>query len=100
MLTGTLTRMTSSSVDEYGDLIPGAPLTFNVEGFVDAYEDDYRIRAGIPEGDSRVTLILGNSETEPAKDDEISIAGWPTMKVRKVKIDPARATAECQSFEV
>lgn len=100
MLVGTLTRATASSQDEYGDPIPGTPESFVVEGFIDAYSDVYRAQAGIPETDSKVTLILGNSETEPVKDDLISFPNWPSFKVRKVKIDPAKATAECQSFKV
>lgn len=99
LLIGTLTRETSSTVNSYGDPVPGAPATYTVEGFIDEYSDIYRAQAGIPEGDSKVILILGNCETEPKKDDQITFTNWPSMKVRKVKIDPARATAECQSFE-
>ena len=99
LLVGTLSRATSTTNDVYGDPIEGTPVTFRVEGFCDAYNDVYRNQAGIPETDSKVTLILGNCQTEPIKDDLISFPNWPQFKVRKVKIDPVRATAECQSFE-
>ena len=65
LLIGSIKRTVSSSVDEYGDPIPGTPEVFRVEGFVDNYSDIYRAQAGIPETDSKVVIILGNSGTEP-----------------------------------
>jgi len=100
LLTGSLTRAVSSGLDEYGDTITGAPQTFRVEGFVDEWTSLYKVQAGIPEDDSKVVLILGNCETTPIKDDKITFSGFPTFQVRKVKIDPAKASAECQSYKV
>lgn len=100
LLTGTLSRISGETLNEYGDIVSETTTTYSVEGFIDNYSDVYIAQAGIPETDSKVILILGNCETEPLKDDTVSFANWPTMKIRKVKIDPARATAECQSFNV
>jgi hypothetical protein len=99
LLTGTLTRIINGGVDEYGD--PSTTTqTFRVEGFVDAYSDAYRAQAGIPETDSKITLIAGNSAVEPIKLDRIQFTNWPLFEVRVVKTDPAKATFECQSYEV
>lgn len=99
LLTGTLVRSTGVAVDEYGDPI-NTTATYTVSGFVDNFDERYRAQAGIPETDSRITLILGNSETEPQKDDVIDFANWPTFQVREVKIDPARASAVLQVFNL
>lgn len=98
LLIGTISRQISSSVNEYGDPIETS-VTYRTEGFVSNYSDVYRAQAGIPETDSKIVIILGNSEIEPVKDDVISFPNWPSFRVRKVKIDPAKASAVCQSFE-
>ena len=101
LLTGTLLRGQSITVDEYGDEVELQQLTFAVEGFVDNYSDAYRATAGIPETDVRITLILGNCETEPRKDDVVFFPTFGEYKLRgPIKIDPARASAECQAFLV
>lgn len=100
LLKGTLNRETGSTVDEFGDVVEGTPQTFVVEGFADKYSEYYKKQAGIPETDFKITLILGNCETEPLKDDTIALPGWGSAKVRTVMIDPARASAECQVFGV
>ena len=99
LLIGTLTRSTGTTVDSYGDPVTSNTV-YTVEGFNDEYSEIYRAQAGVPETDSKVTLILGNCEVDPIKDDLIKFPNWPSFKVRKVKIDPARAHAECQSFQV
>lgn len=96
---GTLTRMVSTGVDENNDPVQ-TPVEFRVQGFVDDYSAFYRASAGIPDGDSKVTLIAGNSATEPLKMDNIQFPNWPLFQVREVRTDPAKATFECQSFEV
>ena len=101
LLSGTLTRPASATVDEYGDPVETTPASLAVEGIVDNYSDAYRVAAGIPETDVKIVLILGNSETEPRKDDTVTFATFGTYKIRgPIKIDPARASAECQSFKV
>lgn len=100
LLVGSLTRVGSTTVDEYGDPVPGATQTFVVNGLVDEYNDVYRAQAGIPETDSKIILIAGLSEVEPQKDDKITFPNFSTFQVRKVKTDPARAHFECQSYMV
>jgi hypothetical protein len=99
LLTGTLTRETATGVDQYGDPVT-TPQAYRVQGFHDAYDEAYRIRAGIPETDSKIVLVLGNGQIDPQKDDEITLTGYGPFKVRRVKVDPAKATAECQVFEI
>jgi hypothetical protein len=72
LLVGSLTRVSGTTVDEYGDVIPGATQTFVVNGLVDSYNDVYRTQASIPETDSKIILIAGLSEVEPQKDDKIA----------------------------
>ena len=100
LLTGMLTRQTATTVDAFGDPVSGTPQTFRVEGFADNYTAAYRATAGIPDTDFKITLILGNCETDPLKDDTIALPGWGSAKVRKVMIDPAKASAELQVFAV
>lgn len=100
LLTGSLVRATGSTVNEYGDVVPGSPQTFRVEGFPDEYNDMYRQQAGIPETDVKLILIAGNSQTEPQKDDKVTFANFGTFQIRKVKTDPAKAHFECQAFKV
>jgi hypothetical protein len=99
LLTGTLTRETATGLDSYGDPTTTSA-TYRVQGFHDAYDESYRVRAGIPETDSKIVLVLGNGQIDPIKDDEITLSGYKTFKVRRVKVDPAKATAECQVFEI
>lgn len=87
--------------NDFGDP-DSEPKTFRVEGFPSQYDERYRISAGIPETDFKILLILGNSETEPQKDDLIVFegSGFDAGKVRAVKTDPANASATCQVFGV
>ena len=100
LLTGTLLRPGTTSVNEYGDPVVIQPGSFSVEGFHDAYDEKYRVQAGIPSTDSKIVLILGNCQTDPIKDDTITLVGYKPFKVRSVKTDPAKASAECQVFEI
>jgi hypothetical protein len=99
LLVGTLVRQVASGVDEYGDPV-SAPQSFTVNGCVDEWSAVYKAQAGIPEDDSNLIIILGLSTTTPQKDDKITFPNFPTFQVRKVKIDPAQASAECQSYKV
>lgn len=100
LIQGTLLRQNASSTNEYGDVVATPPSSFTVSGFHDQYDEKYRVAAGIPETDSKLTLILGNCQTDPIKDDTITLIGYPAFKVRKIRTDPAKATAECQVFEI
>jgi len=100
LLVGTLTREVSAGLNEYGDPIPGITQSFVVNGFCDSYNEAYRVTAGIPEGDTNVVLILGLCEVDPLKNDKVTFPNFPTFQIRKVKVDPAKAAAECQAFEV
>lgn len=92
-------RETATGVDTYGDPTTTSK-NYSVQGFHDAYDESYRVRAGIPETDSKIVLVLGLGEIDPQKDDEITLSGYKPFKVRRVKVDPAKASAECQVFEV
>lgn len=100
LLVGTLSRPSGTLVNEHGDTVQGDPDEYRVEGFIDSYTTYYRKQAGIPEGDSKVVLILGNCDVDPKKDDVVSFPNRPKMKIRDVELDPALAHAECQSFEI
>lgn len=102
LLTGALTRPTASTVNEYGDEVPGAPLVFSVQGAADQYSAYYRATAGIPQTDSKVIIIAGltTPQTEPQKDDYIQFPNFPLFQVREVMTDPARAHYDCQSSKV
>ncbi len=100
LLIGTLTRNSSGGFDDNGREIAIAPETFLVQGLCDEYSDEYKARAGIPEGTVKLILIAGLCETEPQKNDLVSFANFPLFQINKVKTDPARAHFECQSSEV
>lgn len=98
LLVGVLTRVGADTVDGYGDPVPGASQTFRVEGFADEYSEVYKAQAGIPFGDSKVTLIAGLMSTDPLKDDYVQFPNFPRFQVRSVKTDPAKAAWELQVF--
>lgn len=100
LLSGIISRSSSSSTNEYGYTVGGVTTNYICEGFVENYSDFYRLQAGISENDVKVILIAGNTQIEPKKDDLISFSGYPSYKVREIKTDPAKATYECQSFSV
>lgn len=99
LLNGVLTRATASTVDEYGDPIPGTALTFPCEGFPDNYDDAYRKTAGIPETSVKLILIAGNTGTDPRKTDKVAFRGI-TYEILRVKSDPALAHYECEAYRV
>ena len=99
MLQGTLQRLNNNGVDSFGDPVT-TTANFVVEGFHDNFDTRYASQAGIPITDSKLTLILGNCQTDPVKDDVITLPGYKPFKVRSVKTDPAKASAECQVFQV
>lgn len=100
LIDGVLTRTVSTSVNEYGDPVPGSVQSFNVHGCVDNYSSYYRQQAGIPDDDFKIILIAGLCETAPLKNDIISFPNFPDFQIREIMTDPALAHYECQSFKV
>ena len=99
LLEGTITRTTSTTVDQYGDPVPGSTITAACEGFPDEYDDVYRKQAGIPETSVKIILIAGNTAVEPKKTDIVTFRGID-YEILKVKTDPALAHYECESYRV
>lgn len=106
LLKGTLSRPTAATTNAMGDAVPGTPVVFAVEGFVDGYSEFRRRIAGIPEDDMRIILIAGliKPETRPLKDDEVvfssgDFAGMK-FKLRRDGTDPAGAAWECPAYKV
>jgi hypothetical protein len=110
LLKGTLWRAGSSEsagLDERGDERPGAtPMTWPCQGFVEAYDDSFRARAGIPDTDSRVNIFSQSlpAGIQPGIDDKVlmpSPLNVPTWyQLRRVGTDPATALWVCQAHEV
>lgn len=94
-----MTRATATSVNEYGDPVPGTAIIYSCEGFPDNYDDAYRKTAGIPETSVKLVLIAGNTTTDPRKTDKITFRGI-TYEILKVKTDPALAHYECEAYRV
>lgn len=98
LLPGTLRKVTTTSRNSYGDPITSTA-DYAVQGLRDSYNAFYRAGAGIPDDDVKILLIARLCGAAPAIGDRININdGW--FEVRKVSLDPAGATYECQSFSV
>lgn len=103
LLSGTLRRVESSSLDANGDLIPGAPSEYRFEGIRDSYSAFYRGQAGIPAQDVRFLVLLGSVSpaTTPMQGDQIKLANTGWHQIREIpEIDPAGATANCQCYVI
>jgi len=100
LLSGTLRRVASTTVDSFGDLVPGTATTFSFEGIRESFNAAYAADAGIPVTDIKILIIAGLLDTDPIKDDQILIRGqW--HKVRAIlERDPANATHVLQCFEI
>lgn len=98
LLTGTLRKVTSTGRAANGDPTTSTA-DYAVQGFIETYSVFTIIAAGIPENDTKITLIAGLCGAEPSIGDRLYLSGkW--FQVRKVDKDPAGATFECQSFQV
>jgi hypothetical protein len=104
LLNGVLRRKTAASVNTFGD-----PTYVNTDypfqGIREDFDAAYRERALIPATDAKILVILGSikptsANITPQQNDSIQIDGsW--WKVRKVlEVDPARASAELQSYRI
>ena len=101
LLKGTLRIDTpSSSLDDNGDPVSATAARFGIEGFTDEFSAFYRAQAGIPETDLKVNIFSESVPgITPTKDSRVTFGGvW--YRIRKVKVDPAGALFECQSFEI
>ncbi len=101
LLKGELRRETGNEIlDEFGDSTDSTITYFAIEGFTDEFSDFYREKAGIPETDLIVAIFAESSPgLVPGKDDKVTFLNrW--YQLRKVKIDPATALYEGQSFEI
>lgn len=98
LLSGTLTKITTTGRGSNGDPTT-TTANYAVQGFREAYSAFFRAQAGIPDDDTKITLIAGLCGAEPAIGDKIILSGG-TWQVRKVAIDPAGATYDCQCFGV
>lgn len=101
LFSGELRReVKSTTLDEYGDPVSNSLLYFSIEGFSDNYSEFYRAQAGIPETDVEVNIFAKSASTlTPQKDDKVFMNGvW--YQLRKIKVDPATALWQCQSFVI
>lgn len=98
MLDGTIVRG-STSVDEYGDEVPGDEITYTFRGFDEDIDDRYRTQAGIPEGDILINVVASKSATIPQPNDRLVLRGV-SYAARSVRTDPARALYVVQAFRV
>lgn len=90
---------TGASVDEFGDTVGATPESYSGKGMLLNYEDDFRVRAGIPETDVKVTIFATGFGTTPNEDDQVQIRDtW--HQIRSVDWDPILAAWACQSYEI
>lgn len=98
LLPGTLRKNTTTSRDSFGDPV-STTADYAVQGLQETYSALIIAAGGVPATDVKLLLIAGLCGAAPAIGDKIQMNGqW--FQVRDVKIDPAGATYECQSFRV
>lgn len=100
LLKGSLVRQVRSSTkDEYGDPVSTTPTTFKFEGLRENWSSFFRTSVGINDTDVGILIIAGSTNTQPQKDDVITLSG-KEMVVRKIaEIDPAGATYRVACYE-
>jgi hypothetical protein len=100
LLKGTLRRPApSGGLDSFGDPNAVQILTWPCQGFVEGYNDFFRLRALIPETDSKVNIFAKSlpAGVAPLKDDQVLFNGqW--WQLRRAQTDPATALWVCQAF--
>lgn len=98
LLTGTLRREVTKTVDDAGDPATSTVTTYPFEGIRDTFNAVYAAAAGIPVTDVRILIIAGSIKTVPVMDDKIFIrSSW--YQVRRItEIDPANATYTLAAF--
>ena len=103
LISGTIQRDASSTVNTRGDPVTASTSEFTFEGTRDAYSSFYRAQAGVPDEDVQFLVLLGSVKpvTTPLKGDRIKLSNTSWYEVRRIpEIDPAGATAKCQCFPV
>lgn len=104
LLKGVINRKTPTTVNSFGDPVPGTAQTFTFEGIRESFDASYAARAGIPQTDVKVLVLLGSvkPETQPRQNDYIYI-GVPQRwhQVRHILAeDPAGASMDLQCYEI
>lgn len=101
LLTCTLRRLGApSSVNEFGDPVPGAAQTWTFDGIRDTFTLQFAQAAGVPVTDAKVLIILGSLATDPQQDDQVKIRSQWLQLRKQVSADPANATQEWAAFEI
>lgn len=99
LLSGTLRREGETSVNTYGDPVPGTTETYDFKAFDDQRSDAYRAQAGVPDTDVFIAVAANSCEVVPAVDDLLQFRDvW--HRARRVTTDPARAMYVVQAFKV
>lgn len=100
LLTCTLRRVASETVDAKGHPVDGTVTTFTFDGFVDNFTAAFATAAGVPVTDARLTIISGSLSTTPEADDQVKVRStWYQLR-RRVARDPANAHEEWAAFEI
>jgi hypothetical protein len=107
LLTGTLQQQVNNGLNAYGDAVSSNAITYNFTGMREDFDASYRVRAGIPETDVKIMVLIASCkpvlpppQPEEAQLFKVSINGlW--YQVRKVlSIDPASATLNLQCYSI
>ena len=100
LLTGTLRRVSSSTVDSYGDNVAaGAAATYGFDGMVDTFDSRF-LPEGVKVTDARILIIAGSLSVVPQEDDQLKVRDqWYQMR-RITERDPAGATYVLAAFEI
>lgn len=99
---GRIRRVASSTLNAYGDPVPGVASTFTFEGIRENFDAKYRAQAGIPDKDVSILVLLGSVKpaTTPIQTDQIYINGlWHAVR-HILEIDPADASCKLQGYEI
>lgn len=100
LLTGTLRRVASSTVDDaYGDTVAGAASTYSFDGTVDTFNSAF-LPVGVEATDARILIIAGSLSVTPQKDDQVKLRDQWYQVRRIVERDPANATYVLAGFEI
>lgn len=102
LLTCTLRRAGSTSLDSLGDPVPGAASSFSFDGIRDSFSLAFAQAAGVPVTDARILIVLGSLSpaTSPLQDDQVKIRSQWFQLRSKVAADPAGATEDWAGFEI
>lgn len=100
LLTCTLRRIASATLDAAGDPVPGSPTTWSFDGIVDTFSAMFAALAGIPVTDVRILVIAGSLATTPRQGDQVKVRDeWFQLR-RIVERDPANATYVFAGFRI